>query len=147
MNGGEAGRKAWEALALFDEGKSYDEIAAIVGYAPRSGGAFKAVQRALAQRSADLDALAQHGQARAQGRYARLFKEAAERALSGADDAVKWMRHAIQLADRLANIEGVKPPEQVVRVTMQNELDQEIEGLMEAFNRAVEERSSTDADG
>jgi len=123
--GGEAARKGAEALELHLQGVKLEDIAQRVGYANRSG-AYKAVQRGLRLRDADLDGLAEHGRARAYERYTLLFAKACKLALDG---NMKAMGHAIRLADRLAGIEGVAPPEQIVRVSVQTEVDREIEEL------------------
>ena len=133
--GGEAARKGAEALELHLQGVKLEDIAQRVGYANRSG-AYKAVQRGLRLRDADLDGLAEHGRARAYERYTLLFAKACKLALDG---NTKAMGHAIRLADRLAGIEGVAPPEQIVRVTVQNEVDREIAALEEALMKRARE--------
>ena len=126
-------RKAWKCLALHLRGFTYEEIATVVGYRGRSA-ARKATQRALELLDDDLSEVKNHGQARAHARYTLLFKPVAELALAG---DMKAMSQAIKLADRLANIEGVKPPEQTVRVQVTDALDAEIQELAAALDRAT----------
>ena len=135
MDGGEAGRKAQEALTLHVQGFTYEEIAAQVGYAYRAG-AYHAVQRALRARDDELSDEAKHGKAKVYSRYAEMFKVAWEKAKAGDMPA---MGHAIKLADRLANIEGVKPPEETLRVQVASEVDEQIMQLSAALNARAQE--------
>lgn len=141
MDGGEPARKAFEALDLHLQGYTLQEIADQVGYKYRSG-AQSAVRRALKCREAEFAAEAENGRTKAHARYLVLFRKAAELALAG---NMKAMTHAVRLADRLASIEGVKPPEETLRVQMVSEVDEQIMRLSEALNARAQGPVPVDA--
>lgn len=123
-----------EALKYWITGMTYKEVAEKMGYSNRSG-AFKAVQAALSYRTEEMNENAENGRAIAFSRLWPLWKKALELAEAG---DVKAIMAAVQINDRLMKLEGVKEAAQEIRITMQSEVDRDIEKLLAAMGNVAD---------
>ena len=122
-----AAERRAEALALMLAGKTYDQIAAQLGFADRSG-AYRAVQDALAEAAKRHDEIAARARPIAVERLERLWALHFERALEG--DA-KSTELCLRMWDRFVKINGIEAPLKIeATVTSRSELDAEIEVLL-----------------
>lgn len=123
-----------QALKMWVAGSSYDTIATTLGWASRSG-AYQAVTVALTRFNEEAEARAEHGRAIAIARLRPLWIRAMEN-VNSVEGSAKDITAALQVADRLARLEGVKDPAHEIRLTVQTELDREIAMMTEAVQRA-----------
>lgn len=122
-----------QALELWVKGRlTYAEIAEHLGYSSKSG-AYKAVKTALARHNKQAEEMAEHGRAIALARLRFLWSKATT--LLDTEYGAKDLMAAFNIANRMAQLEGIKDPAQEVRLTVESELDREINTILDAMAR------------
>lgn len=120
-----------QCLELFLAGAKYKTIAEQVGYLdPQS--ARKAIDRAIARRTAERDELAQHAATVMLDRLDMLYRAHIPTALDRrSENQYKATDAVLRILDRMAKLQGIAAPVQVeATVRVKDELDEEIATLV-----------------